>query len=190
MSDWRRVTCAPDSGSAATDLVWFADDPAATETWAYGYPAPDADERAARDWATTAQAAAEAVGDENVQVEGDGVLAHLVRLALTETITGSGPRPDAVLETTGTTAGIGGALAAVRPGGRVLLAARPLDPTTPLPAYRAIHLPGVRVLPVPWRDGVGDAPEHLVACALRCTPWMNHRRAGGCRPRPPESRRG
>lgn len=172
MSNWRRVMRTPDDHPTAANLVWFADDPAATETWAYGYPAPGTGDRAARDWAATAHAAATAVREEDVQVVGEGVLARLVRLALNDAVTGPDSRPDAVVETTGTTAGVSSALAAVRPGGRVLLAARPLSPTTPLPTYHGIHLPGIRMLPIPWHDGVGNAPEHLVACALRCIPWM------------------
>ncbi|WP_369363954.1 hypothetical protein AB5L52_12240 [Streptomyces sp. CG4] len=162
----------------AADLAWFADDPAAAETWAYGYPAPGADERAARAWAATAHAAAKSVGEAAVQVVGQGALARLIRLALPGPAPGSDPQPEVVVETTGSAAGIRGALDAVAPGGRVLLAARPLSSTTPLPTYHAVHRPGIRVLPIPWCDGVGDVPEHLMACSLRCIPWMSHGHGG------------
>lgn len=167
MSTWRRVTRPSDGSPTAADLVWFADDPEAAETWAYGYPPAGAGERAARAWAATAHDAATVVGRAAVQVVGDGALARLVRLALPGPASGSGPRPEVVVETTGTTAGIREALASVAPGGRVLLAARPLSTTTPLPTYYAVHLPGVHVLPISWDDRVGDVPDHLMACALR-----------------------
>lgn len=178
MNNWRHLTRTSDSGhpsagGPATDLVWFADDPAAAETWAYGYPSPDADERAARAWAATAQAAAEAAGEATgTLVVGEGTLARLVRLALPPAAPDPDARPAVVVETTGTAAGISDALAAVRPRGRVLLAARPLNATTPLRTYHALHLPSIRMLPVPWRDGTGHAPEDLVASASSCIPEM------------------
>ncbi|MEU9114351.1 hypothetical protein AB0D04_21825 [Streptomyces sp. NPDC048483] len=177
MNNWRHVTGVSGAHPTAGDLVWFADDPSADETWAYGYPAPDADERAARAWAATAHAAVEAAGQADVQVVGEGVLARLVRLALPDHAgTGSTPQPGVVIETTGTTAGIRSALAALSPSGRVLLAARPLSTMTPLPTYHGIHLPGSRVLPIPWCDGFGDLPEHLLRRSLHCVPRVSDRR--------------
>ncbi|MER5985795.1 hypothetical protein [Streptomyces sp. NPDC001787] len=167
MSTWRRVTRPSEGLPAAAEAVWFADDPEAAETWAYGYPPTGAGERAAHAWAATAHAAATAAGGAAVQVTGDGALARLVRLALPGPAPGTGHRPEVVVETTGTTAGIREALASVVPKGRVLLAARPLSTTTPLPTYHAVHLPGVRVLPIPWDDRAGDIPDHLMAHALR-----------------------
>ncbi|KPC64675.1 hypothetical protein [Streptomyces chattanoogensis] len=180
MSTWQRIRGTSDGRPTPGDLVWFADDPAADETWGHGYPIPGAEERAAHAWAATARTAAEAAGQQDVQVVGAGALARLVRLALPDdTDTGSLPQPGAVIETTGTTAGIKSALATVRPGGLVLLAARPLQTSTPLPTYHGIHLPGIRVLPVPWCDGVDDAPQNLVACFLRSVTRLSGRRGSG-----------
>ncbi|MFF4948269.1 hypothetical protein ACWC2K_17750 [Streptomyces chattanoogensis] len=180
MSTWQRIVRTSDGLPTPADLVWFADDPAADETWGYGYPVPDAEERAAHAWAATAHTAAKAAGQEDIQVLGVGLLARLVRLALPDdTDPGSLPQPGAVIETTGTTAGIKSALATVRPGGLVLLAARPLHASTPLPTYQGIHLPGIRVLPVPWCDGVNDAPAYLVAGFLRSATPLSGRRGGG-----------
>ncbi|MEV0262352.1 hypothetical protein AB0I49_13530 [Streptomyces sp. NPDC050617] len=169
MNNWQHISRTPDEPPPAGDLVWFADDPAADETWAYGYPAPDAAERAARAWAATADAAAKAAGRADVSVVGEGTLARLVRCALPPSDTGDAPapRPRAVIETTGTTAGIRRALETVRPAGLILLAARPLHTTTPLPTYHGIHRPGTRILPVPWTDDGAGAPPHLVARFLR-----------------------
>lgn len=126
-----------------------------------------AGERAARAWAATAHDIATVVGGAAAQVVGDGALARLVRLALPGPAPGSGPRLEVAVETTGTTAGIREALASVVPGGRVLLAARPLSSTTSFPTYHAVHLPGVHVLPVSWEGRGGDVPDHLMAHALR-----------------------
>ncbi|MFG2226545.1 hypothetical protein [Streptomyces sp. NPDC048644] len=181
MSNWRRVLRTsdghPKDTNPPTGLAWFADAPTAAETWAYGYPMPGADERAARDWAATAQAVAETVGEAaGTLVVGEGALARLVRLALPDATPGADAQPGVVVETTGTAVGVSGALAAVRPRGRVLLAARPLSTTMPLRTYHAIHRPGIRVLSVPWCDGgTGTAPGHLVTCAARCIPWMSGR---------------
>ncbi|WP_275460819.1 hypothetical protein [Streptomyces noursei] len=169
MNNWQHIRRTSYQAPTGGDLVWFADDPAADETWAYGYPPPGADERAARAWAATAHAAAEAAGRADVRVVGGGMLARLIRLALPPWDAGGepDPQPSAVVETTGTTAGVGSALTTVRPGGLVLLAARPLHTTTPIPTYHNIHLPGIRVLPLHWRDGDDGAPERLVACFFR-----------------------
>ncbi|ANW17158.1 hypothetical protein I3J09_02440 [Streptomyces clavuligerus] len=161
--DPRPARSADDPAAGEPRLAWFADDPAAGESWAYGCPSPEA---AARAWAATADAAARVAGGACARVVGDGLLARLVRLALPP-----GASRSTVIETTGTNGGIGDALASVRPGGLVLLAARPLHPTTPLPTYHVIHLPGVRLLPLAWRDGTGEAlPEPLLSYALRGLP--------------------
>ncbi|MDI3423356.1 hypothetical protein [Streptomyces luteolus] len=167
MSTWRRVTSPRGESAVAGNLVWFADDPEAAETWAYGYPAEGAAARAARAWAATAHAAASALGGATAEVVGDGALARLVRLATSGPAQDTGPGPDVVVETTGTAAGIREALASVPPGGRVLLAARPLDTTTALATYDAVHLPGIHVVPVSWDDGGEGVPGQLVAHARR-----------------------
>ncbi|MFD5084188.1 hypothetical protein ACFWOG_16310 [Kitasatospora sp. NPDC058406] len=171
----RRVLRSPDGDypppdGVGPDTVWFAEGTAADETWAVGYPGPDAETRAARAWAATARAVADAAraagGRSTVLVPGDGALAGLVRLALPDAVPAGPEVPAVVVETTGTGAGILQALAAVRPGGCVLLAARPLHLTANLPTYRAIHRPGVRVLPTRWADATADTTDPLVSWAL------------------------
>ncbi|MES9509793.1 hypothetical protein ABWJ92_25800 [Streptomyces sp. NPDC000609] len=171
-----RVVRAPDGGhlppaGAEPHTVWFVDDSAAEETWAVGYPDPDAVRRAARAWAATtiavSDAARAAAEGASVRVLGDGVLARLVRLALADEAQYSGREAPAVaVETTGTESGILDALAAARPGGCVLLGVRPLHFATALPTYRAVHHPGLRVRPVRWAQSADDVPEPLVVSAL------------------------
>ncbi|RSS59171.1 hypothetical protein [Streptomyces sp. WAC01280] len=94
------------------------------------------------------------------------------------------------METTGTDAGLTRALRAVRPGGQVILAARPLGPTTPVDTYRDVHFRDVRLTAVPWAGAVPrPVPEHLVSWALGhlgsaqpgrpAPPGHWHRMAGG-----------
>ncbi|MFD3662987.1 hypothetical protein ACFWVF_20705 [Streptomyces sp. NPDC058659] len=171
------------------DTVYFVEGTAETETWGHGYPAQGADEAAARAWAATAQATAEAAARATAQavsqaadqaaaqsgaavaVVGEGALAVLVRMAMATALPAGGVRPDAppdvVVETTGTAAGITRALRAVRAGGQVLLAARPLAPTTPVDTYRDVHVRDVHLASVPWAgEDARPAPEHLVSWAL------------------------
>lgn len=172
----QRVVRSPDGGypppdGIGPDTVWFAEGTAADETWAVGFPAPDAEVRAARAWVATARVTAAAVraaaADRSaVLVPGDGALAGLVRLTLPDAVPAGPEAPAVVVETTGTEAGILHALAAVRPGGCVLLAARPVHPTVRLPTYHAVHRPGVRVLPTRWADATVDTPDPLVSWAL------------------------
>ncbi|MFF8691011.1 hypothetical protein ACF08W_02280 [Streptomyces sp. NPDC015144] len=169
-------------------MVWFVDDSAAEETWAVGYPEPDAEKHAARAWAATATAVSDAARaaaeGATVRVLGDGVLARLVRLALDNMGRPSGEEPPAVVvETTGTERGILDALVAARPGGCVLLAVRPLHPATAVPTYWSVHHPGLRVRPVGWARSADDVPEPLAVGAL-----AQLRRTGPGRTAPLEER--
>jgi hypothetical protein len=177
MSTWRTITLRADGGypppaereGAGMDTVYFVEATSGTRTWARGYPlsTDDPAQAAARDWVATAQAAVRAV-EATAAAVGDGALAALVRLALPAGGTLRGSPPDTVVETTGTAAGVSQALRTVRSGGHVVLAARPLEATTPLATYRDVHYRQVRLTAVSWGGDVGQpAPaEHLVSWTL------------------------
>ncbi|MFB6889482.1 hypothetical protein ACFCX4_09240 [Kitasatospora sp. NPDC056327] len=186
---WTAVGRGPDGGFTAPaglrpDELCFAEGTTAATTWGRVHPASGtvpgpgpgpgiADLTAARAWAATARDVATraftAAGpDGTVAVVGEGALAVLVRLAVPpDRLAAEGP-PAAVAETSGTPAGITAAVRAVRPGGTVLLAVRPLDPVTPLCGHHDLHRPAVRIVPVRWAgDSARPAPpEELVTRAL------------------------
>lgn len=172
MSAWLRVRRGPYGDFMAPadvgpDGVCFVENTSEIVSWGRCYPARDADVTAAREWVVTAQAVSTAIHREAVVV-GEGALAALVRLALSPNSTDPGGTPfDVAVETTGTPAGITAALQSVRPGGSVVLAARPLCTATPLRTYRDVHRPGVRLVPIAWAcDDIRSARDDLLAWAL------------------------
>ncbi|OKH98991.1 hypothetical protein A6A06_25660 [Streptomyces sp. CB02923] len=204
MNAWWRITIGPDGApalpaEAEPDEVYFVEGTTEAATWGRGYSAPCADETAAHAWAATAHAAAQAAYEAGATaaVVGEGALAALIRRALPLRSALPDAPPDVVLETTGTGAGITRALRTVRTGGHVILAVRPLEPTTPVATCHDVHRREIRVTSVPWRGGhPRTAPAHLVSWALAhlvsappgqpTPPGLWHRLAGG--PVPPHVR--
>lgn len=94
-----------------------------------------------------AAAVLEMLPDGPVEVTGEGATAETVRRLLGGRSAGEAP-PRAVVETTGTAAGIAAALERVASGGRVVVAA-PVADVPAFDTYSELHVRGLELVVVP-----------------------------------------